>query len=402
MENNKKLKVVFVTSDTKIVTGGSICLLNYLRNAPKNIDISIIEFKDPYISHDYNTDYSNILSSKDFNYIGITFPKFFDSTNKSIIFRPLKVFGLSFIYPLYFRVKYRRLLEITKKADIVYFMSHVFIPLFKYDRNIVFAAEHSFNWEIALGTKISLLDKVKSFFAFNFKLNSINSFHFLSDKYNQYLNNSKLKINDRIRYKLVLPNGVDTAIFYPIKEYNKSKKVRFLFLPTRECKGTKIVVEAWKRIKDKSNMELHIAGGGDLSEYVRKEAENSNFTYHGILPLEELSELYRSCDVFVYPTRYDAQPLVVLEATSSGLYVITSTEMKNRFDDFEKLHYLEYQPRDPETIAKRMEEIAKDKDILNRDRMKQYKYVKDNYSWEIISKKLFDFFFEVAKKEGKI
>ena len=402
MENNKKLKVVFVTSDTKIVTGGSVCLLNYLRNAPKNIDITIIEFKDPYIDHDYNTDYSGILSSKDFNYIGITFPKFFDSTNKSIIFRPLKVFGLNFIYPLYFKAKHRHLMEITEKADVVYFINNIFTPFFKYDRNIVFAAEHSFDWEIALGTKISLSNKVKSLFAFNFKLNSINAFHFLSDRYNQYLNNSKLKVNDRIRYKLVLPNGVDTSIFYPIKEYNKSKKVRFLFLPTRECKGTKIVVEAWKRIKDKSNMELHIAGGGDLAEYVRKEVEMSNFIYHGVLPLDELAELYRSCDVFVYPTSCDNFGLVVLEALSSGVYVIATEYLRGIFDDFEKLNYLEYHPRDSEVIAKRMEEIAKDKNILNRDRMKQYQYVKDNYSWEIISNKLFDFFFEVAKKEGKI
>ena len=48
-----------------------------------------------------------------------------------------------------------------------------------------------------------------------------------------------------------------------------------------------------------------------------------------------------------------------------------------------------------------MEEIVKYKDILNRDRMKQYQYVKDNYSWEIISKKLFDFFFEADKKEDR-
>ncbi|MBE5729957.1 glycosyltransferase family 4 protein [Candidatus Parvarchaeota archaeon] len=402
MENNKKLKVVFVTSDTKIVTGGPVCLLNYLRNAPKNIDISIIEFKNPHVSSDYNLDYSNILSSKDFNYTGITLPKILSNTNKSIMFRALKVFGLNFIYPLYFKVKHRRLLEITKKADIIYFISHIFIPLFKYNGNIVFAAGHSFVWESALGTKISLSNKVKSFFTINFKLNSINAFHFLSDRDKQYLNNSRLKISNRIKYKVVLPNGVDTDIFYPIKEYNKSKKVKFLFLPARECKGVKIVIEAWKRIKDKSNMELHIAGGGDLAEYVRKEAEMSNFIYHGVLPLDELAELYRSCDVFVYPTGCDTFGLVVLEALSSGLYVIASESLRGIFDDFEKLNHLEYQPKDPETIAKRMEEIVKDKDILNHDRMKQYQHVKDNYSWEIISKKLFDFFFEVSKKEGKI
>ncbi len=169
-----------------------------------------------------------------------------------------------------------------------------------------------------------------------------------------------------------------------------------------ECKGVKIVIDAWKRIKDKSNIELHIAGGGDIAEYVREEAGTSGFIYHGILSLDELSDLYRSCDVFVYPTGCDNLPLVVLEALSSGLYVIMSDLFRGAFDDFEKLHYLEYQSRDPEVIAKRMENISRDKSILDHDRMKEYQYVKDNYSWETISRKLFDFFFDVAKKEGKI
>ena len=120
------------------------------------------------------------------------------------------------------------------------------------------------------------------------------------------------------------------------------------------------------------------------------------------MPLNELSELYRTCDVFVYPTGCDTFGLVVLEALSSGLYVIMSDLFRGAFDDFEKLHYLEYQSRDPELIAKRMENISRDKSILDHDRMKEYQYVKDNYSWETISRKLFDFFFEVAKKEGKL
>jgi len=39
----------------------------------------------------------------------------------------------------------------------------------------------------------------------------------------------------------------------------------------------------------------------------------------------ELRALYRSCDVFVYPTRGDTLPLVVLEAMASGLPVVSTT-----------------------------------------------------------------------------
>ena len=261
---------------------------------------------------------------------------------------------------------------------------------------MVFVGGVSISWD-TLYANDSYLNRAKRLFTLKFRFKHVNAFHSISNKDEVFLDKSKLKI----KYKLLLPPGVDTFVFQPTKSQVYNKKVKFLFLPTRECKGVKVVIDAWKGIKDKSNMELHIAGGGDLAEYVTEEAKASNFIYHGVLPLDELAELYRSCDVFVYPTECDNFGLVILEALSSGLYVITSEYLRGVFDDFEKLKYLEYQPRDPETIAKRMEEIAKDKDILNHDRMKQYQHVKDNYSWEMISKKLFDFFFEVAKKEGK-
>jgi glycosyltransferase involved in cell wall biosynthesis len=300
------------------------------------------------------------------------------------------------VFPIAFKlykIKNKESFQDIKDADIAYLLSNNFSILFRGSKAIVIGSTHC--WDP--GTVFGEDNKLKRFIRrLEYRRNSraISGYH-VFPSYANYLQDITKK------YNFTLGNGVDTDLFHP-KEV-KNDKVKFLFLANLNgCKGTKIVIDAWKRIKDKSNMELHIAGGGPLSDYVKEEARAANFTYHGILPLEELANLYRSCDVFIYPTNCDMLPLVVLEATSSGLYVITSTEMKNRFDDFEKLHYLEYQPRDPETIAKRMEEIAKDKDILNRDRMKQYQYVKDNYSWEIISNKLFDFFFEVAKKEGKI
>ena len=396
MVKNGKLSIVFVMlADLRTGQGTETSVLNYIKYAPfDKVNVTILQTN---LLPKERIDQDTIKElTKNVKIITInTYQRsaIFQFLNKLHVARPiwsLLVFPLAFkLYKIENKESFKEL----EHADIVYLLSNNFSSLFNGSKAVVIGTTHCWDPGIVFGKG----NKLKLFLhRLEYQRNSraINGYHVFPG-YANYLQNITKK------YNLVLGNGVDTDQFHP-KEV-KNDKVKFLFLANlNECKGTKIVVEAWKKIKDKSNMELHIAGGGILSEYVRKEAANSNFTYHGVLQLKDLAELYRSCDVFVYPTNCDMLPLVVLEAISSGLYVITSTEMKNRFDDFEKLNYLEYQPRDPDTIAKRMEEIAKDKDILNRDRMKQYQYVKDNYGWEIISKKLFDFFFEVAKKEGKI
>jgi glycosyltransferase involved in cell wall biosynthesis len=44
----------------------------------------------------------------------------------------------------------------------------------------------------------------------------------------------------------------------------------------------------------------------------------------GVVPPEDISKAYRRADVLLFPTRYEAHPLVVLEAMAAGLPVIVS------------------------------------------------------------------------------
>ena len=44
----------------------------------------------------------------------------------------------------------------------------------------------------------------------------------------------------------------------------------------------------------------------------------------GIVPPEDVPEIYRRADVFFFPTRYEAFPLVVIEAMAAGLPVLIS------------------------------------------------------------------------------
>lgn len=61
-----------------------------------------------------------------------------------------------------------------------------------------------------------------------------------------------------------------------------------------------------------------------------------------VISQTDLAETYRSADIFVYPTRSDVYPTVVLEALSSGLFVIASDMLTGIFDNYQKKGFLEY------------------------------------------------------------
>ena len=49
--------------------------------------------------------------------------------------------------------------------------------------------------------------------------------------------------------------------------------------------------------------------------------------WRGILPPAEVTEIYRRTDLFIFPTQYEAFPLVVIEAVAAGLPVLVSDSL---------------------------------------------------------------------------
>ena len=194
---------------------------------------------------------------------------------------------------------------------------------------------------------------------------------------------------DLFKYSLLLPNGVDCSTFFPVKERETGNKLRLLFVgalyPT---KGLDIILPMLEKLSDCTDIEMHIVGWGPLEEQVKR---NNRIVYHGKLSNDQLSQLERDCDLFVYPTRLDIFPNVVLEALASGLHVLTCDFLMGVFDDFEKLGYLEYFPADPGLFAKRIKQILKNRQLINVDKMNLHTYISENYDWRVISEKFYNF-----------
>ena len=121
----------------------------------------------------------------------------------------------------------------------------------------------------------------------------------------------------------VVPYGVDHSKFSYIKK-NKHKKLKLLFVgEINQRKGIYQILEAAKQINN-VNIEFHLVGyGKQFNENLYKPYEKY-VKFHGGLFGEELQKIYKECDVFLFPVLGEGFGLVVLEALSSGLPVISS------------------------------------------------------------------------------
>ena len=110
------------------------------------------------------------------------------------------------------------------------------------------------------------------------------------------------------------------------------RPVRFLFVGTHFFdKGGREVVRAFRQVRECGPCELTVVTAAPPHQ--RREFENflpilmkeKNVSYHPTgIPRRKLLELYRTSDVFVFPSYMDQVPFVLIEAMASGLPLIGS------------------------------------------------------------------------------
>ena len=130
-----------------------------------------------------------------------------------------------------------------------------------------------------------------------------------------------------------ISNIIDTDFFKPSIDSGISKKAE----PSRLCcianankeflhlKGYDVLAKAWKRFDN--DMQLHIAGRDTRSKRMQSLFSNyKNVILHGELNKKSIRTLLQQSNALVLPSRSEVQPLVLLEAMSTGIPVV-STEV---------------------------------------------------------------------------
>jgi glycosyltransferase involved in cell wall biosynthesis len=91
-------------------------------------------------------------------------------------------------------------------------------------------------------------------------------------------------------------------------------------------KGLDLAVEACKIARARGqDISLTVAGIPVESAGLEPAQDGGWLTWLGTVPPSEMEALYRRHDILLFPTRYEACPMTVLEALAAGLPVIGSS-----------------------------------------------------------------------------
>ena len=202
-------------------------------------------------------------------------------------------------------------------------------------------------------------------------------------------------IPNGVEIKNIKKNGLDLR-----KKYNiKKDDIVFLYVGgTQKRKGINELIDAFNSLNI-SNTKLIIVGtvtqNFKTSNRYKNHTDSIIFTDH--VTNKTLKKLYQTSDIFVLPTKWEGQPIAVLEAMSYGLPIITTNKygMVDQVDDGISGFLLD--SLRPKCIAEKMEKmVTMDyKKMGERSREK----VKREFSWSSVVERTLNVFEEVISKK---
>lgn len=163
----------------------------------------------------------------------------------------------------------------------------------------------------------------------------------------------------------VIPNGVDTARWNAAPR-KPASPVLLMSGRLLEAKGMHLVLNALA-LRDTlkgARVEVHIAGDGPMRGELERLASNMEHevTFHGWLHHDssELSDLYKSCNIFCLISERENAPLSLLEAMSCSMAVIAAdaTGSRETVGDAGLL----VTPGDPEALAAALSSLINNPD----------------------------------------
>jgi len=219
---------------------------------------------------------------------------------------------------------FHRLVKEGWRPDIIH--AHIFIAgvpaviLGKIYRIPVIITEH---WSVFPLNKLTLFDRIRVRFA----MNRARLILPVSDNLKKHIKRHGVK--NRF---CVVPNTVDTRVFYPLLNRGKRKnEIKNILMVAwfKPIKGVPYLLEALNQIKDrKKDFILDIIGDGpNRAEYEKMSADlglSDVVRFHGLKTKEEIAKFMRECDFFILPSLWENLPCVLIEAIASGASVIAT------------------------------------------------------------------------------
>ncbi|WP_312283565.1 glycosyltransferase family 4 protein [Candidatus Igneacidithiobacillus taiwanensis] len=213
------------------------------------------------------------------------------------------------------------------------------------------------------------------------------------------------KIEDELReigvpekHIALIHNGVDVREFYPgAGERNRfglpPEGVIFLFAGDIRTprKGLDTILKA---LFDVPGAHLAVAGTVEGSPFPAQAlALGLEGRVHFLGKVVDMPALMRSVDLFVFPSRYEAMSLVILESMASGLPVLTAKTAGGAEILGEGGRVLD-DPNDVSTLARWMRELAADP-VLRQRMGAAGRAIAEHFTWERMATAYIDLYNEL-------
>ncbi len=165
---------------------------------------------------------------------------------------------------------------------------------------------------------------------------------------------------------LVVPNIVNLSAF----QFRARRELQPKILVTRHLEkmyDVPTVVRAFREVQARHpNASLWIAGTGSQEEHLRTLVSSwslGNVRFLGHVPHKELPAIYNQCDIFLNASRVDNFPGALLEASASGLAVVSTNAGGIPFVYEDHKNALLLEPGDHEGLALAVEEVLEDSSL---------------------------------------
>ncbi len=186
----------------------------------------------------------------------------------------------------------------------------------------------------------------------------------------------------------VIPNGVDTNLFKPLKPRNfNSQEKKILYVGRLDLrKGIDILFYSFAKLIKRIKAKLIIVGEGREKKklFSLSEALAIPVEFKGKISNIELPQIYNEADLFVLPSLYEPFGMVALEAMACGTPTIVSDVVP-----------LEGIPKFPagdiDELADLLSEVLPSEDKLQKLSQTCFE-IAQKYNWEKVTFRMVEFF----------
>lgn len=164
----------------------------------------------------------------------------------------------------------------------------------------------------------------------------------------------------------------------------------------KQWKGLDVLIHALSKLKH-LNLKLDVVGSYDsqskycqsLVKIIQKNNLERNVIFHGNLSPSDLAVLYKNADIYILSSRYETFGIVLLEAMSFGLPIISSTIPSAKQILKSMTNGIFYETENPEALAQAIETLSINNSLRKQIHKNNLRASVKPRTWEMVADETF-------------